>query len=293
MDFSGQIVVGHDDSAESATAVRWAAQLAKASGKELTIVHAWIWPLLTENLGPVDGVADSGLRNAAKDLLRRAAELAEVAAPGVAVNTALITGQGRTVLSHVSESADLLVVGSRGLGGFLGMLLGSVSLDLISHAGCPVVVIRAEDKPAQPVLVGVDGSEAGLDAVDTGVRLAQAWNAPLEIVHVRRAISARSAQTEEDAQQVLDAGVARAREHGGDIEVTSRLIESRTVPRALLEAAQDARIIVLGYQGTGRRRLGSTAHAVVHHAPGNAAIIRHVHVPIDTDEPKPEIVEEG
>nr|WP_272902362.1 universal stress protein [Brevibacterium daeguense] len=164
---------------------------------------------------------------------------------------------------------------------------------MISHAGCPVVVIRAEDKPAQPVLVGVDGSEAGLDAVDTGVRLAQAWNAPLEIVHVRRAISARSAQTEEDAQQVLDAGVARAREHGGDIEVTSRLIESRTVPRALLEAAQDARIIVLGYQGTGRRRLGSTAHAVVHHAPGNAAIIRHVHVPIDTDEPKPEIVEEG
>jgi nucleotide-binding universal stress UspA family protein len=293
LDFSGQIVVGHDDSAESATAVRWAARLAQSAGKELTIIHAWIWPLLTENLGPVEGVADSGLRNAAKDLLRRAAELAEVAAPGVEVNTALITGQGRTVLSHVSKTADLLVVGSRGLGGFLGMLLGSVSLDLITHAGCPVVVIRAEDQPAQPVLVGVDGSEASLEAVDTGVRLAQAWKAPLEIVHVRRAIRSRSAQTEEDSQKVVDEGVARARQRGGDIEVSSRLVESRTVPRALLEAAQDARIIVLGYQGTGRRRLGSTAHAVVHHAPGNAAITRHVHIPVDSDEPKPEIVEEG
>lgn len=291
MDFTGQIAVGYDGSPESTTAVRWAARLAQAAGRQLTLVHAWIFPLITDDLGPVEGVADSGLRNAARALLRDGTDLALGAAPGLDVRTRLITGQARAVLSQVSRTAELVVVGSRGLGGFLGMMLGSVSLDLITNGGCPIVVVRREHEPALPVLVGVDGSEAGLQAVDTAVKLAAAWKAPVDVVHVRRLIDTRSMESAAEAQRILDEGVARARRADAAVEAAGRLIEGRSVPRALLDAAREARIIVLGFQGTGGRRFGSVAHAVVHHTQGNAAITRHVHIPVATDHP-PQVVED-
>ncbi|MFC0672490.1 universal stress protein [Brachybacterium hainanense] len=295
MDYSGKIVVGHDDSAASSLAVRYAARLALAAGKELRIIHAWIWPLLGKNVEPVDGVADSGLRNQALALLRGAAEEARAAAPGVQVGTSLITGHARVVLGEASRTADLVVVGHRGLGGFFGMLLGSVSLGLVTHAGCPVLVVRTEEEPEGPVLVGVDGSQAGAEAVVSGVRIARMRRSPLKIVHVHRVVDGRSAMSAQEAAQVLEEGVAQARVELGEdagIEVTGELVESRTVPQGLLAAAQEARIVVVGFQGQGRRRFGSTAHAIMHHAPGNAAICRHEHIPVETDE-APQVVEES
>lgn len=311
MDFSGQIVVGHDESPESGKAVRWAAQLARASEKKLTVAHAWIFPMLTKQLGPVEGLGESGLHKSALKTLEHGSTLAEESAPGVEVGTALITGHGRTVLSHASKTADLLAVGSRGLGGFFGMLLGSVSLDLITHAGCPVAVIRDADVESGPVLVGVDGSDAGLEAVDTAARLARAWNTELRIVHARRVIHARTASSEDEAQAIVDAAVARARggraggdasdamatgasdAPGDDITITGDVIDGRSVARVLLAEAQSARIVVVGFQGEGRRRFGSNAHAIMHHAPGNAVICRHIHIPVDGEDATPQVIAEG
>lgn len=290
MDFSGQLAVGHDGSAESAVAVRWAAGLAKAAGKPLNVVHGWIWPMLTDDLGPVEGVADSGLRNAAKQVLREGAALATAAAPGVEVRTTLITGQGRTVLTEVSKTADLLIVGSRGLGGFLGMLLGSVSLGIITHAGCPVIVVRREQERPLPILVGVDGSTAALEAVDTAVLLAQARHTSLEVVHVVRSAQSRDMEAPDEAQRILDEGMTRAREADPGLEVSGRIATGRSIPRALLDAAENARMIVLGFQGMGMRPFGSVVHAVVHHLPGNIAVTRHMHVPIDSDQ-RPQVVD--
>ncbi|MFW6599776.1 universal stress protein [Propionibacteriaceae bacterium Y2011] len=275
MDFSNKIAVGHDGSEESFLAVRWAAGVAAAADQELAVVHGWIWPQLTKQLGPVEGIPDSGLRSAADDLLREGVEAAREVAPEVRVGTALITGEGRTALGHVSRTADLVVVGHRGLGGFLGMLLGSVSLDLITHAGCPVAIIRTADAGTGDVVVGVDGSEAGLAAVGTAVRLAGTWRAPLRVVHVRRVINSRTAASDDEARDVLDQGVARARELGLT-EVTGELVDHRSVSQGLLDAAGRARIIVVGIEGAGRRGFGSNAHAVMHHTTGNAVVTRYV-----------------
>lgn len=295
MDFTGKIVVGHDDSDASRIAVRYAARLARDAGRELRIVHAWIWPLLGKNVDPVDGVAGSGLRNQALGLLSDAADLARETAPGVEVGTSLVTGHARVVLGEASRTARLLVVGHRGLGGFFGMLLGSVSLGLVTHSGCPVLVVRSEEEPDGPVLVGVDGSDAALGAVSSGVRLARIRTAPLRIVHVQRVVDGHAAVSEDAARAIVETAVAQAREElgeGSGVEVTGEVLEDRTVPRGLLAAAESARIIVVGHHGEGRRRFGSTAHAIMHHAPGNAAICRHDHVPVDSDE-KPEIVDES
>jgi nucleotide-binding universal stress UspA family protein len=276
MDFTDRIVVGHDGSTQAEVALRWAAGLAARTGRELAIVHAWVWPLVTDDLGPADGVAGSGHRNVADALLREAATVADAAAPGLEVSTHLVVGRPRDVLEKASDTARLVVVGSRGLGGFLGMMLGSVALALITHAGCPVVVVRDEDIPAGPVVVGVDDSEAALDATRTGAELAAELDLPLHIVHIRRSTGEGPGEAESDVQRPLEAATARARLAAPGRPVETSVLQDRNTAGGLLEAARDGGILVLGHRGTGGRRFGSVAHAVVHHAPCATVVVRHV-----------------
>lgn len=274
MDFSDTIIVGYDGSDQSAMALRWAARLAKSGKKPLAIIHAWIFPLVTKDLGPVKGVSGSGHRNVAEQLLREAAGIAEETAPGVEVRTELITGNPRAVLERASQTALLMVVGNRGLGGFLGMLLGSVSLGLITHAGCPVIVVREAEAPHGPVLVGVDGSEASLEAVDTGVRLARALGEGLTLLHVRGTVDGHVVEGD-GAERILDEATARAHASAPDLAVTAQVEEGSSVPDGLLRASAEVGMLVLGYQGRHGRLFGSTAHAVVHHAQCTTVICRH------------------
>jgi nucleotide-binding universal stress UspA family protein len=284
MDFTGKIVVGHDGSDQSAAAVRWAAKLARSTDRELSIVHAWVWPLLTDDLGPVPGVADSGHRNTALRLLRDAAEEAGEAAPGARISTEIVIGNGRSVLEHASETADLVVVGNRGLGGFLGLLLGSVTLGLTAHAGCPVIVARGDDEPRGPVVVGVDHSEVSLEAVDAAARLARALGSTLKVVHVQRGESDPTGRAEKAARATLDTAVRRARAIPSGLEVTGEVVPDKNASRGLLAAAKDAGLLVLGHRGEGKRWFGSTAHAMVHHARCATVIVRHQHIPGDDEE---------
>ncbi|GAA4971029.1 universal stress protein [Kineococcus glutinatus] len=139
------IVVGVDGSDSSRAALRWAYDEAAHHGASLTAVAAWHPPALpmTPPYGavPPEGYGDQP-RQEALDLLDRFTGALAPRTPAVDVRTSVEEGNPAAVLIERSGEADLLVVGSRGHGGFAGMLLGSVSQHLVAHAHCPVVVVR-------------------------------------------------------------------------------------------------------------------------------------------------------
>jgi nucleotide-binding universal stress UspA family protein len=139
------IVVGVDGSDSSREALRWAYDEAAHHGASITAVSTWHPPAMpmTPPYGsiPPEGYANQP-RQEALDLLERFVSALDVREPAVDVRTAVEEGNPAQVLIERSNEADLVVVGSRGHGGFKGMLLGSVSQHLVAHANCPVVVVR-------------------------------------------------------------------------------------------------------------------------------------------------------
>jgi nucleotide-binding universal stress UspA family protein len=153
------VVVGIDGSAGAAEALRWAIAEARLRKARLRIVHAWTYGYASMPLGDFGAMGgfdsyippeiDSNeLQRAAEDLLERA--LAEVAGgvEGIEVERHVVEGGAAQGLIAAAVGADLLVVGSRGHGGFVGLMLGSVSQQCVSHAPCPVVVVRSPEAMA-------------------------------------------------------------------------------------------------------------------------------------------------
>ena len=143
---NGRIVVGVDGSESAADALRWAIEQAKLTGATLEAVYAWD-PGALATLGVPPMVDWKLLREAAR---ARPAEIVREAVgsePGVRIVTKTVTGNAAKVLVDRSAKADLLVVGSRGLGGLKGMLLGSVGHHSAAHSHCPVVIVHASPVP--------------------------------------------------------------------------------------------------------------------------------------------------
>ena len=143
------IVVGVDSSSQSVAALRWAADEARLRGATLKVVHAWtLTPVAVSAMTPVAGgypVARDiqELEDAGRELLDDAVEGVELNEPGsLHVDKVLVCDSPARALLEAAQDADLLVVGSRGHGGFAGLLLGSVSQQVAHHATCPVVIIR-------------------------------------------------------------------------------------------------------------------------------------------------------
>ena len=135
-----RIVVGIDASDPSLDALRWALDEARLRGAELELVHAFPRPEMVGMTMIVTLPSDDELRAASEQVLESALE--RVGGAGdVRVTHRVGTGGPASVLVEAAEGADLLVVGARGLGGFKGLLLGSVTQQVIAHAPCPVVVI--------------------------------------------------------------------------------------------------------------------------------------------------------
>lgn len=136
-----RIVVGVDGSESSKDALRWAKAHAETDGAELVAISAWSYPvasfpmLVNQVAAPetfdVEGETRAALARVVKETLGDAE-----------VTQRVFEGHPVTVMLAASRDADLVVVGSRGHGGFIGSLLGSVSQSLVAHADCPVVVIR-------------------------------------------------------------------------------------------------------------------------------------------------------
>ncbi|GAB5079081.1 universal stress protein [Arthrobacter sp. AD-310] len=276
---SGSIIAGYDGSDEAATAIRWAARQAWLRGLPLQVVHCSLWPLLTRNLGPVPGVADSGLERAAEAVLEEGLQIAQAAGPGLEIDATLLHGLPASHLAALSARHAMLVVGSRGLGGFLGLLVGSVSLELAAAASCPVAVIRPAPRPEGPVVVGVDASGSPA-ALEDACALAEVEEAGLTVVHVHHTPAGYGhrplAGDGADPESVLAAAVARARALAPGVPVDGRVLHDTSVPHAILKASDGARMVVVGSHGHGmlRETIGSTAHAVLHHARGPVLIAR-------------------
>lgn len=137
-----RFVVGVDGSEESLHALRWATDLARAVGAQIEVVTAYHYTPVgigSPWVAPVPMIGDSEMREAASDVLDTAVERASAA--DVVVERTVAEGAAATRLRDRAEDADLLVVGSRGHGGFAGLLLGSVSRRCLSHPVCPVVVV--------------------------------------------------------------------------------------------------------------------------------------------------------
>jgi len=152
------VVVGVDGSAGAKNALRWALAEARLRHWPVRAVHAWMfgyiggsvegYPYWGGSLGSYTslGVDLGDLHRAAGDLLERALADAKDEAEGVEIDRHVVEGAAAEVLVREATPDDLLVVGSRGHGGFAGLMLGSVSQQCVHHAPCPVVVIH----PAKP-----------------------------------------------------------------------------------------------------------------------------------------------
>lgn len=273
-----QVVVGVDGSPDACRAVRWAAAEAVRRGAPLHVVHAWVWPLYKVPLGPAPGAPPgAGLQAQADRVLADAAAEAGATAPGLQVETSLVTGDAASRLIAASREASLLVLGNRGLGGFAGLLLGSVGLSAVSHASCPVVIVRGRPDPTGPVLVGVDGPQGSQHTIETGFAAARRLSTGVLALHCFVVPPRHEATTsyrdhlvaaEEDARAIVDQELAGARARYPDVPVQVRLGDGPAA-RELVVASEVASLVVVGSRGSGgfaALALGTTSHALVHHA---------------------------
>lgn len=139
------IIVGVDGSDHSRAALKWAYDEAAHHGASLTVLMAWSSPVLPQQ-PPYGNLPPEGYEtqpaNDAMAMLEQAIGELDVREPAVDMQTSIEQGSPAKVLIDRSKGTDLIVVGSRGRDGFVGMLLGSVSQHVISHAHCPVAVVR-------------------------------------------------------------------------------------------------------------------------------------------------------
>jgi nucleotide-binding universal stress UspA family protein len=139
----GGIVVGVDRSEHAVDALRFAIEEARIRGVELTVVEVWQPPYLGEDVGPEAAYTlDAPAQQRAEQLLRDQIAKALDGQPApVSMNTEVRAGNPAEELIRLGRTADLVVVGARGHGGFRHLLTGSVASQLVSHAPCPVVVV--------------------------------------------------------------------------------------------------------------------------------------------------------
>jgi nucleotide-binding universal stress UspA family protein len=143
-----RIVAGIDGSPSSISALRWAIRQAGLTGATVDAMIAWHYPVSAGGYGwaPTGmGTTFDFKENAEKVLADAIGTACDPGSGGVTVRSRVVEGNAAQVLLDASDGADLLVVGSRGHGGFTEALLGSVSQHCVHHAHCPVVVIRGQE----------------------------------------------------------------------------------------------------------------------------------------------------
>ncbi|HEU4947178.1 MAG TPA: universal stress protein [Kribbella sp.] len=265
-----RVLVGTDGSASSEAAIKWAVAEAAARGSHLRLVHAFVWPLFPVALGPSE--VAPGLRAAADRIVRESVELAQKIDPGVKVEGVRVDGFPSPVLIEASRQADLLVIGSRGLGGTLSVLAGSTGLDLAANAHCPVVVVRRH-RPGEAgtrVVVGYDGSPASIAALDFGLAHARRHGLAVRVVAVQ------PPHTDHDRVSQPDlATEVHSREGGLEAELVH--VDGHPAEQ-LLRLSADAKLVAVGSRGRGGftgMLLGSVSQALLHHADCPVAVIPH------------------
>jgi nucleotide-binding universal stress UspA family protein len=274
----GAVVVGMDSSREALAAVGVAAREAVARGTALKIVHAWPW----QDCGPPGEIRDPRAQARVEGELAQAATEARNSAPGLIVTAHVVEGTDATVLLHEAETADLLVIGHRGLGAFAGLLAGAAGVRLAGHTGCPLMVVRPTGDPAGPVVVGIDDPQRSDGLLDTAFRQARRDRRDLVVVHAWQFPTSSAplpgygydewgtAEVEAVAGEL-----ERVRHDHLDVEVRVD-VRCGTPGRVLLDVAASASLLILGSRGKGGFRnlvLGSVAMVATRHARCNVMVV--------------------
>lgn len=284
------ILVGADGSAPSNHAVDWAASEAHRRGSPLHVVHV----LLSNSPGPESDRAT--IRTAAQRLLTTAADRARAILGDAGVTQELLDGPTDEALVTKSKGFPLLIVGSRGHGGFTTLLLGSTSANLASHASCPVAVVRGttddhtavDETAGGPIAVGVDKSPWTEPALgfafaraaerDVHVLAVAAWQPPTAYgaYAAIELLPSDSDYIERDVQHSLSVALEPWQQRYPDVEVEQRTVTGHAVT-ALVEASHEAQFLVVGSRGRGTLKgmlLGSVSHGALHHARSTIIVVR-------------------
>jgi nucleotide-binding universal stress UspA family protein len=283
------VVVGFDGSAAAQYAVQYGAREALLRGCGLRIVHAFGWPVVLPPFHAPYDQDDRGPRAAMLDLLAQTAHQVQADHPHLSVTTRLVDGSPGGVLVGVSRDAQLLVVGHRGLGGFSGLLLGSVAGQAASHSHCPVVVVRG-NHPADgaPVVLGTDGSSGANRAAEIAFAQAQLRDVELILAHHQPArtnpTSAIAAANSRFWAVVGDsaAGALGVGARYPDVKYRTEVVPGDSVASALITLARhtSAGLLVVGSRGRGGFRglvMGSTSRNLIEHAPCPVMVVPATH----------------
>jgi nucleotide-binding universal stress UspA family protein len=289
------ILVGVDGSVASLHALDWAAAEARCHGQGLRVVCSYSLPSFTA--ASLDGgyaaLDDTAIQQGARAVLAEATD--RVASAGVPVTSSIATGDAAGVLVELSRDASLVVVGTRGRGGFADRLLGTVSSALPAHSYCPTVVVplRGEVRgealpdetqlpsvaPVRKIVVGVDGSPQADLALRYAIREAEAWGAELTAVAgvplgqgagimAWMPASIDRDQVLRDVAEGLTVVVDRALASHPNLTVRRHVLDG-TGAELLTEFSTATDLVVLGSRGRGGFTgllMGSTSQAVLHHA---------------------------
>ncbi|MFI9561123.1 universal stress protein [Nonomuraea endophytica] len=278
------IVVGADGSDAATAAVEWAADDAARAAARLHIVHAVDrspYEIATFSTpGQGDAIALS-----AQSVLADAEAVARKRQPGIDVTSELYEGAAAAVLRGQAGNASEIVIGGRGLGGFPGAVLGSVSTHVAGHAHGPVVVVRSDPGTVfGEIVIGLDDYHAGEPALAyafeqamlrmSTLRAVRAWRPPVhahvpESTHDLDEIHATQCRIATDTLQGW-------RQRYPQVQVIEDVQQTHPVD-ALAKASEKADLVVVGSQGRGAIgtvMLGSVTLGVLHHARNSVAVVR-------------------
>lgn len=284
------VVVGYDGSPAAEKAAVWAAAEAVRLHTTLRLVHALALPIVSTPMAfVVPPLETEHLRSAAQKLLREAAGRLEAGRPDLQVTIRVEFDGAAQLLLQEATAAQLVVLGSRGLGEFRDLLAGAVSAHVATHATCPVVVIPPHWSPeeAAGVVVGVDGSELSVDAIDFAFAQAEAsgatltavmaWHDPVSIGPGDQLSLVYDPEVlRQESAALLAEAVAGQLEKYPDVVFRPELVRGHPSD-VLIDAGRSAELLVVGTRGRGAFRgllLGSTSRALVHHAPCPIAVVR-------------------
>ncbi|MGW3508691.1 universal stress protein [Streptomyces sp. NPDC000994] len=304
---SRTITVGLDGSPESRAAAEWAAREAQLRGLPVKLLQ--VWEPVPEPMALAQLLGADTHQHWTERVLREAAEELRSRHPGVEVTTEHVTGKPAEALARAAGDAELLVLGSRGLGGIRGFLVGSVGLAAVASTERPVVLVRADeqttgeqatDEPetdvagtpstaaaVRPVVLGLDVAGPDEALLAFAFDAAARRNVPLHVVHgwnpppyyaygmgLEPAVEREMAKA--DAAAVTE--VLRPwRQKFPGVEVVEQP-HFGSPSLLLIEASREASLVVVGRRirrATFGARLGPVIHAVLHHAAAPVAVVAH------------------
>ncbi|MCU7820771.1 universal stress protein [Kitasatospora sp. DSM 101779] len=285
------VLTGIDGSPQSEAAALWAAEEAERRGAALEVLHVRPW-LAPEDTGRA---RHEDLRPAALAALAELADRIRQLHPELPVEARTVGADPVDGLVAAAKGKDVVVLGSRGLGGFAGLLVGSVGLAVAARVEVPLVLVRADGGTSdsgrgarREVLVGVDADRPADAVLEFAFAEAARRGARLRAVHAWDLVPVWAAagwvppqvdlaRQEPAEQAALAAALAPARAAHPEVEVVA---ETRIggAAAALVGASAGAELVVLGRRDNRLRlgmRLGPVLHAVVHHATAPVAVVPH------------------